>query len=53
MPSWTHLIRFIAKEDHQIHIGQLVVQQGLGFELSYRPRLGFPERDTGFRKRSV
>ncbi len=24
MPSWTHLIRFIAKEDHQIHIGQLV-----------------------------
>jgi hypothetical protein len=24
MPSWTHLIRFVAKEDHQIHIGQLV-----------------------------
>jgi hypothetical protein len=24
MPSWTHLIRFIAKEDYQEHIGQLV-----------------------------
>jgi hypothetical protein len=24
MPSWTHLIRFIAVEDHQSHIGQLV-----------------------------
>ncbi|PQE12292.1 fumarylacetoacetate hydrolase protein [Rutstroemia sp. NJR-2017a BVV2] len=24
MQSWTHAIRFIAKEDHQIHIGQLV-----------------------------
>lgn len=24
MPTWTHLIRFIAQEDHQIHIGQLV-----------------------------
>lgn len=24
MPFWTHLIRFIAQEDHQIHIGQLV-----------------------------
>jgi hypothetical protein len=24
MPSWTHLVRFVAKEDHQIHIGQLV-----------------------------
>lgn len=24
MPSWTHLIRFIALEDNQIHLGQLV-----------------------------
>jgi 2-keto-4-pentenoate hydratase/2-oxohepta-3-ene-1,7-dioic acid hydratase in catechol pathway len=24
MSPWTHLIRFIAKEDHQVHIGQLV-----------------------------
>ena len=24
MPFWTHLIRFVANEDHQIHIGQLV-----------------------------
>lgn len=24
MTSWTHLIRFIAVEDHHIHIGQLV-----------------------------
>ncbi|KAL5040847.1 hypothetical protein BDW71DRAFT_201843 [Aspergillus fruticulosus] len=24
MASWTHLIRFIAIEDHQIHLGQLV-----------------------------
>ena len=24
MTTWTHLIRFIAHEDHQIHIGQLV-----------------------------
>jgi hypothetical protein len=24
MPSWTHLIRFIAVEDNQSHIGQLV-----------------------------
>ena len=24
MPSWTHLIRFIAREDHQSHLGQLV-----------------------------
>lgn len=24
MPSWTHLIRFVAVEDHQSHIGQLV-----------------------------
>ena len=24
MPSWTHLIRFIAAEDHQVHLGQLV-----------------------------
>jgi len=24
MPSWTHLIRFIACEDHQPHLGQLV-----------------------------
>lgn len=24
MPSWTHLIRFIAVEDSQIHLGQLV-----------------------------
>lgn len=22
--SWTHLIRFIASEDHQVHLGQLV-----------------------------
>lgn len=22
-PSWTHLIRFIAKEDGQIHLGQI------------------------------
>lgn len=22
--SWTHLVRFIAAEDHQIHLGQLV-----------------------------
>lgn len=22
--SWTHLVRFIAIEDHQIHLGQLV-----------------------------
>ncbi len=24
MPSWTHLIRFIALEDSRVHIGQLV-----------------------------
>lgn len=24
MPSWTHLIRFIAIEDNQIHLGQLI-----------------------------
>lgn len=24
MSSWTHLIRFIAVEDNQIHLGQLV-----------------------------
>ncbi len=24
MPSWTHLVRFIAIEDNQIHLGQLV-----------------------------
>lgn len=24
MPSWTHLIRFVAEEDNQSHIGQLV-----------------------------
>lgn len=24
MPSWTHLIRFIAVEDSQDHLGQLV-----------------------------
>jgi hypothetical protein len=24
MPSWTHLIRFVAVEDHEIHLGQLV-----------------------------
>lgn len=24
MPSWTHLIRFIAVEDNHIHLGQLV-----------------------------
>lgn len=24
MPSWTHLIRFVAVEDSQIHLGQLV-----------------------------
>ncbi|KAK5107153.1 hypothetical protein LTR62_001678 [Meristemomyces frigidus] len=24
MPSWTHLIRFISVEDHEIHLGQLV-----------------------------
>lgn len=24
MPSWTHLIRFIAVEDSRVHIGQLV-----------------------------
>ena len=24
MPSWTHLIRFVAEEDSQPHIGQLV-----------------------------
>ena len=24
MTAWTHLIRFIAQEDHQVHIGQLV-----------------------------
>ncbi len=24
MPSWTHLIRFVASEDNQIHVGQLV-----------------------------
>lgn len=24
MPSWTHLIRFVADEDSQTHIGQLV-----------------------------
>ena len=24
MPSWTHLIRFIAVEDSQVHLGQLV-----------------------------
>ena len=24
MSTWTHLIRFIAREDHQVHIGQLV-----------------------------
>lgn len=24
MPSWTHLIRFIAEEDSLVHLGQLV-----------------------------
>jgi hypothetical protein len=24
MPQWTHLIRFVAVEDDQIHLGQLV-----------------------------
>lgn len=24
MSSWTHLIRFIAVEDNQVHLGQLV-----------------------------
>lgn len=24
MPAWTHLIRFVALEDDQIHLGQLV-----------------------------
>lgn len=24
MPSWTHLIRFVASEDNQPHLGQLV-----------------------------
>jgi hypothetical protein len=24
MPSWTHLIRFVAVEDGQTHLGQLV-----------------------------
>jgi hypothetical protein len=24
MPSWTHLVRFIAVEDSQVHLGQLV-----------------------------
>lgn len=24
MGNWTHLIRFIAKEDQQVHLGQLV-----------------------------
>jgi hypothetical protein len=24
MPSWTHLIRFVAVEDGQSHIGQLI-----------------------------
>jgi hypothetical protein len=24
MPSWTHLIRFVAVEDNQSHIGQLL-----------------------------
>ncbi|KAK4996040.1 hypothetical protein LTR66_004265 [Elasticomyces elasticus] len=24
MPSWTHLIRFIAVEDNKIHLGRLV-----------------------------
>jgi hypothetical protein len=24
MANWTHLIRFIAKEDQQLHLGQLV-----------------------------
>lgn len=22
--SWTHLVRFIASEDHQVHLGQLI-----------------------------
>jgi hypothetical protein len=24
MPSWTHLVRFVAVEDNQVHLGQLV-----------------------------
>lgn len=24
MPEWTHLVRFLAVEDEQIHLGQLV-----------------------------
>ncbi|KAK5007091.1 hypothetical protein LTR16_005976, partial [Cryomyces antarcticus] len=24
MPAWTHLIRFVAQEDNQAHLGQLV-----------------------------
>jgi hypothetical protein len=24
MPAWTHLIRFVAEEDNQPHLGQLV-----------------------------
>jgi hypothetical protein len=33
MPSWTHLIRFIAVEDSQSHIGQLVdVESDVGLD---------------------
>lgn len=24
MPCWTHLVRFVAEEDDQVHLGQLV-----------------------------
>ena len=24
MAPWTHLVRFIAEEDHEVHLGQLV-----------------------------
>jgi len=31
MSSWTHLIRFIAIEDHEVHLGQLVdISQDVG-----------------------
>ena len=33
MPAWTHLIRFVAAEDGQVHLGQLVdISRDVGIE---------------------
>ena len=33
MPSWTHLVRFVALEDNQVHLGQIVdTAQDIGLQ---------------------